>query len=125
MTAQGSPHARFRRALASGNAALALAAAGELPQLALADALALCLLLRDRDPGRYPRAAARWAARYVQELPRVELAEAQLVVALLAGLGGAQGAGAARALAELLGARGRPDLADAVRRWQVERGRAA
>ena len=38
MTSQGSPHARFRRALRTGNIHIVRAAALELPQIGLADA---------------------------------------------------------------------------------------
>lgn len=55
MTSQGSPHTRFQRALASGDPLLAWTAAAELPRLSLEDALALCLLLAERDPKRYDR----------------------------------------------------------------------
>ena len=64
MTSQGHPYARFRRALATGNARIAEAAARDLEHVALADALTLCLLYRD-DPERYERAAARWIARLI------------------------------------------------------------
>jgi hypothetical protein len=120
--AEGSPHARFRRALVSGNATVALGAAAELPQLSLADALALCLVLADADPQRYARAAVRWAARYFVELPRVDVAEAQLVLGLLGALAGPRALAAGRGLAEVCAARHRGDLAEEVRRWQVERG---
>jgi hypothetical protein len=54
VTSQGSALARFRRAVASGNPSLALAAAAELPRLGLEDALALVLVLEDeaRHPSR-------------------------------------------------------------------------
>ena len=45
-----SPHALFRRALATGNLTLATSAAHEVGRLSLEDALAL--LYRDRDPSR-------------------------------------------------------------------------
>ena len=55
MTSQGHPYARFRRALATGNARIAEAAARDLEHVSLADSLTLCLLYRD-DPERYERA---------------------------------------------------------------------
>jgi hypothetical protein len=70
VTSQGHPYARFRRALATGNACLAEAAARDVQHVALRDALELCLLYRD-DPERYERAAARWIARLVAERPGV------------------------------------------------------
>jgi hypothetical protein len=80
VTSQGHPHARFRRALASGNLLIAEAAARELQTIGLADALELCLLYR-YEPARYERAAARWIARLVAERPGVRLSELELVAA--------------------------------------------
>jgi hypothetical protein len=57
VTSQGHPYARFRRAIASGNLLIAEAAARDLQQLSLADALELCLLNRG-EPERYERATA-------------------------------------------------------------------
>jgi hypothetical protein len=54
--------------------------------LGLGDALALCMVLADRDPTRYPRAAARWVARFALEASDVSLEETQLVTAALAAL---------------------------------------
>ena len=66
---------------------MAVAVARELPFVRLGDALALTLLILERDPTRYSTAAARWAARFVLEVsPAPTLAESQLVAAALAGL---------------------------------------
>ena len=67
VTSDGSPYARFRRALRTGNEHLVIAAARELPQIALDDALRICLVLRTGDPGRYERAAVRWLGRFALE----------------------------------------------------------
>lgn len=67
MTSDGSAYARFRRALDTGNANLVIAAAKELPQIALDDALRICLTFRDGDPERYERAAVRWLGRFALE----------------------------------------------------------
>jgi len=67
MTSDGNPYARFRRALTTGNEAIVLAAARELPQIALDDALRICLVLRGGDPDRYERAAVRWLGRFALE----------------------------------------------------------
>ena len=80
MTSQGHPYARFRRALATGNARIAEATARDLEHVALADALTLCLLYRN-DPERYERAAARWIARLIAERPRIHLSEVELAAA--------------------------------------------
>src|SRR5205823_13520166 len=67
MTSDGSSYVRLRRALEIGNELLVLAAARELPRVALDDALRICLVLRDGDPDRYPRAAVRWLGRFALE----------------------------------------------------------
>src|SRR5205085_10008581 len=80
VTSQGHPYARFRRALATGNARIAEAAARDVEHVALRDALELCLLYRE-DPERYERAAARWIARLIAERPRIQLSEIELAAA--------------------------------------------
>ena len=67
MTSDGSPYGRFRRALATGNETLVIAAARELPRISLDDALRVCLVLRDGDPDRFERAAVRWLGRFALE----------------------------------------------------------
>src|SRR3954452_7344388 len=69
----GSPYSRFRRALKTGNLTIIRAAAAELPVIRLDDALQVCVLLRDREPERYERAAVRWLGRYCVERPDVTL----------------------------------------------------
>src|SRR4051812_7636455 len=69
VTSSGSPYARFRRALATGNLTLIRAAATELPRVDLGDALTLCVLLAAREPERYERAAIRWLGRFCLERP--------------------------------------------------------
>src|SRR4051812_12944776 len=49
VTSDGSPYARFRRALAAGNLALVKATAAELPRVDLEDALEVCLLMARED----------------------------------------------------------------------------
>jgi hypothetical protein len=63
MTSDGSPYARFRRALAAGNLALVKATAAELPRVDLDDALEVCLLMARDDHPMFERAAVRWVAR--------------------------------------------------------------
>ena len=67
MTSQGHRYAQFQRALKTGNAHLALAAAADLRHVDLADALSLVLLVRDDDPLRFERAAVRWLKRSSRE----------------------------------------------------------
>ena len=86
MSSDGNPYARFRRALATGNLHLVIAAAAELPRVGLRDALEVCLLLRDGDPERYDRAAVRWAGRFALEAQGVSLAAVEEAVDALAEL---------------------------------------
>jgi hypothetical protein len=69
----GSPYSRFQRALTTGNLTIIRAAAAELPTIRLDDALQVCVLLRDREPDRYERAAVRWIGRFCVERPDVTL----------------------------------------------------
>ena len=77
MSSQGSAYARFQRALKTGNLTLIRNAAAELPQIELADALAVCLAIRDAEPERFERAALRWLARFCLERPDATLARVQ------------------------------------------------
>jgi hypothetical protein len=67
----------------------ALAAARELPQLSLEDALELTLLVARKDPRRHPRIAARWLLRYLEEDPGATVDEAALAASSLVALTGA------------------------------------
>lgn len=69
----GSPYSRFQRALSTGNLTIIRAAAAELPAIRLDDALQVCVLLRDREPESYERAAVRWIGRYCAERRDVTL----------------------------------------------------
>lgn len=103
MTAQGSALTRLRRALDSGNVLVAWATASEVPQVPLEDALSLCLLLAEKDPDRYERAAIRWHGRLCREVPDLTIDEAALVLLALRGLPGRAGAVSAQALAAICG----------------------
>ncbi len=83
VTSDGSPYARFRRALETGNELLVLGAARELPQIALDDALRICLVLRDGDPQRYERAAVRWLGRFALEARAVTIGDLRAAAAAL------------------------------------------
>lgn len=117
MTSQGHPYAIFRRALERGNLAVAWAAAAELQIVSLADALALCLLVREREPAKFARLALRWHVRFCAETSDVGLDEARLVLELLAALGGPNPRRASGALRELLASYDQA-LAEPLRRWQ-------
>ncbi|HWI71886.1 MAG TPA: hypothetical protein VNT55_08030 [Baekduia sp.] len=73
MSDAGSAYSRFQRALTTGNLSIIRAAAAELPVIRLDDALQVCVLLRDREPDRYERAAVRWIGRYCVERPDATL----------------------------------------------------
>ena len=118
MGESGSAYARFRRAIERRQATAALSAAAELRHVALTDALELLLLLRDRDPARYPRAVLRWHGRFCREVPGITPSEAGAVLALLAALEDDSTAGhAARALAELMDGRQLDQPARILIRW--------
>jgi hypothetical protein len=93
VTSQGTAHGRFTRADANGNLREAEIAARELGGLSLDDALSLCVILAERDPQRFERAALRWLQRFIEErLPPIS--EVALAAAALAELRhGDRGAG--------------------------------
>lgn len=75
--------ARFRASVRARDAAAALTHARAVDGLALEDALALTLLVRDLAPARYPRMSARLHGRAVDEVG-AELDGAGLLAALAA-----------------------------------------
>jgi hypothetical protein len=85
MTSEGSPHARFRRALLTGNLTLIDAAARELRYVGLDDALRVLIVMVERGDARFDHAAARFAGRVITET-RLGLAEARYVLALVESL---------------------------------------
>jgi hypothetical protein len=117
MTSQGSAIVRFQRALRTGNPAIVLAAAHELPKpVQLRDALAILLVLLDRDAERYPPAAARFAARLASER-RLSLAEAQLTYAALQALASTEPLAGGEALTAVLEQHGELDAASRLTAW--------
>ena len=99
---KGTPHGRFQRAVERRNVLAAESAARELGSLSLRDALALTVLLAEREPRRFDRAAVRWHGRFELELRGVSLLESQFALAALASLRGSQREQAARTLRALL-----------------------
>lgn len=83
MTSDGSSYTRFKRALATGNLDLIRAAAAELPRVGLADALEVCLLMRDQDGGHFERAAVRWLGRFALEARNVTVEAVERAAAAL------------------------------------------
>lgn len=85
MTSQGTAHGRFTRCVTNGNLRGGEMAARELGRLSLDDALSLCVLIADRDPSRFERAALRWLDPLLSERsPSLE--DVGLAVAALDGL---------------------------------------
>lgn len=120
ITSQGHPYAIFRRALERRNLTAAWTAAAELQVVSLADALALCLLVRDREPARFARFALRWHARFCAETQGIELEDGRLVLDLLAAVAGPEPRRAGRALRELLAGYNQA-LAEPLRSWEALR----
>jgi hypothetical protein len=103
VTAQGHPRANFKRAIERGNLVAAEAAARDLGQLTLEEALRLLFLYAERDPVRYERTALRWLARYATEAKAVSLLKMQLALAALSELRTGEREAATKLLAELAG----------------------
>jgi hypothetical protein len=87
-TSQGRSYGIFQKAIQRRNVVAALAAARELPQLSLLDALELTMLIARKDPSRYPRVAARWLRRLLEEHPDLTIEEAALAASCLVALPG-------------------------------------
>ena len=104
---KGGSYQRFRRALEIGNPTLIRAAAAELPRIGLEDALAICLVLLEAEPQRFPAAAARWHARLCMER-RLAIEEADLALGALRALAGERPQAAAAALGGICRAYGLP-----------------
>jgi hypothetical protein len=67
MTSQGSAQARFSRAVRDRHLQRTVMAAYELEPVTLENALELVLLAAELDDPRWPRFAAHWHARFVEE----------------------------------------------------------
>jgi hypothetical protein len=103
VTSQGHTYSVFKRAIQRRNVAAAVAAAHDLPNLSLADALDLTMLVARKDPARHPRTAARWLLRYLEEHPDANIEEAALAASCLValpGVGYAEAAATLKAMAE-------------------------
>jgi hypothetical protein len=109
-TSQGHPYAVFQGALQRRNVLSALAAAKDMPQLSLADALELTVLVARKDPRRHQRVASRWLLRYLEEDAHATIDEAALAAASLVALTGVayqEAAQTLRAMAERASSRRR------------------
>jgi hypothetical protein len=114
VTYEGSPAARFQRAVKHNDMMGAETAAFELGALSLKDALALVALYARADDRKFDRAAVRWLRRLLDEQP-VILSEARRACDWLQQLAGDEAdlaAGSLRSLIQgwqpLPSARGRP-----------------
>jgi hypothetical protein len=96
-------------------------AARELGRLTLADALALALLIADAEPERWPRAAARWHARFVLEAKGIGLDESALAFAAVVALRGKHRELAAQTLQQLARSRGLASVDDVLEQACLER----
>lgn len=106
MTSQGTARGRFGRAIRDRHLARAEMAVREMGRLSLADALSLLLLIGEFEPERWPRAAARWHARFVLEARGIDLDEVELVLAAVRALCGPHSELAAQTLRQLAYAHG-------------------
>ena len=57
--------------------------AAELAPIGLADALRICLIVRDREPEQYERAAVRWLGRFALEALRATVGDVRLAAEAL------------------------------------------
>lgn len=123
MTAE--PHAvvRLQRCLERGGSATEIRAiVAELHRPpGLEDALAISLLLLDREPDSYQRVAAKWQARFVLER-KVTLVDAQLTLAALMVLPHAGARAGVEALIELCERYGLRRVDECLTRWAERRG---
>jgi hypothetical protein len=69
-----------------------------LPNLSLADALDLTMLVARKDPARHPRVAARWLGRWLEEHPAPTIEETALAASCLVALPGVRYLEAAQTL---------------------------
>jgi hypothetical protein len=116
---KGSPYTRFRRAVQSDSPTLATAAAHELPQLDVADALRLCLVYARADRRRFDRAIVRWHARLCLDARTLEPTTAQTALAAAVALPGPYGRDAALLLAGIAAAHDLADVAEVLDEWRV------
>lgn len=117
VTSQGHPYARFKRALATRRPTIATAAAHELENVGLDDALRLVLLYLEAEDPRFERAALRWHARLCAETERLGLAGAGVSAQALIALGGREVRRGVEALSQLLEGAGLDRAVKALDEW--------
>lgn len=82
------PWTMIRGALDRGNLAWLRANVERLPPINLNDALRICLIVRDKEPANFERAAIRWLTRFVQEARDVTIADAKRAAEALCAMPG-------------------------------------
>jgi hypothetical protein len=80
---QSIPRPQVLLALDRGDLAWLRRHAAELAPIGLADALQICLIVRDREPERYEEAAVRWVGRFALEAPRASVEDVRLAAQAL------------------------------------------
>jgi hypothetical protein len=76
VTSQGSPSARFQRALETRNLLIIEAAAKELQVVHLPDALRICIVMEEAGAPSLDRACVRWLGRFCLEAEGLRLDDA-------------------------------------------------
>jgi len=88
MTAQGQPHAVFRRAVERGNLLVAENTLRvEIPRPTLVDLLDLTALIAEKQPERHARVAARWLQRWLEATADATIDDVALAATSLQALG--------------------------------------
>jgi hypothetical protein len=108
VTAQGSLHSQYRRAIEHKNLMGAEMLLREMGFVTLDEALDYVALLAELRPAKAPRAAVRWHGRLETETPMLTLADSALALAALIAL--CQGDREALGLLRRLVRRVRPTL---------------
>jgi hypothetical protein len=101
MTAQGHPRTLFRRAIGHGNLTVAEATVREIGAVSLEEALALTVLVAQKEPHRRSAFAIRWLRRLIDEDRHLTIDQAALAASALASLGGRGARGAHATLAAM------------------------
>jgi hypothetical protein len=94
-----SPATRLHRALERNDLALVRRVAVECEAIDLEDSLRILLLIRDREPETFDRAAVRWAGQLLAACPELGFQGAHAVLSQIEALGGHERSVAASQLA--------------------------
>jgi hypothetical protein len=80
------PRPRVLSALEQGDLEWLRAHAAQLAPVGLPDALRICLIVRDREPALFERAAVRWLGRFALEARNLTLADLNFAAEAIAAL---------------------------------------